>query len=1112
MTATLTYAETARSLEYVYVFLIEGVEVAITSHSDPAAIKSLWTATEHGAMTADWLGGLIPEGSITSKIKLFDPKVETDSITIKVVDQLDWLAGMTQSEALSSAARTTLREALDADDTTVRANRTTDFAASGAIYIGHERITYASKTGGGTPTFDTCTRGTLALFQRDAGGDFAYSHGSGTSIADGGQLVEISDQPRVWLNRRCALYVLHREGSTWQSGSAPLCLWAGRIKSIEDDGGVVSFAVTGIAECLDTLVFSNQFQAEMAPGASFAYQATVRISGGFEIAGVSDDETYYDDFIEAGRWTHQQIASAVAHQMSLAEATAGFYGTNWHLALTDLPNVEGQRYVFSVEPDTSSDSYHFWVALPKLAWAMLGFTTDAADGLLEISTYTILLERRNFTRDADGDYTLAADGPPLLQYETVGLGQPLALADDDDSSITGEWVTQANIPAGSIGIAGYSPSGYMMIDGQYLVGVSESGGAFTVAHAGLGKIENIANGISKFGAAIAIPDTTGGRPIRIKQVWLEYGDVADLLLRLLLSTGTSGGYNHADYDDFDADGFGVGLPASLIDEDTWKNLQGSGYWLVLDKPQRYSELLESALEVRGGYCVWRRGKLAIVFPGEPTSGDGTYDLTEANKADTKTTRYRRSSDAIINVCKLRWNRTIDGKWLDEATVKAASSISDLGERKPVTLEATGVYEGLLGSEGGGLDEAWDTIAQALGYFSRPIAEVTRSYAHPLMGMAAGDTVNLTDERVIDPTTGVRGVSGWPCWVSETKWDLAQGAGECTLVFLPEFDKDQRAKWAPSAEVSSSSVSSSRLIVTCTAHKYTPSTDTLTDSDHLATAGNKVLVAEVSPTNPASPTTYALEVLDSPGANQIRFTTDPTATVGLATSKKWVVQFDDYATSTTTQKGGYSYVAANLTRLILSGGSDFYRIWQGWVPFATQAVDYTTLYRKIVDQADNDGEGHSVHWFVDGANSTNTIWSVKRQVLFRGDFDTDRTATTEAFIAGPCRVPLYGFNRTLNFRARAACSGGGTATVKVVLSSGPPSGSSATSFTFPDGAINFGTVTTTSASQAWTSEGTLTNPGRLKHGRLDECWVTVLASSSAGTATVTDVEVYEKALT
>jgi len=280
----------------------------------------------------------------------------------------------------------------------------------------------------------------------------------------------------------------------------------------------------------------------------------------------------------------------------------------------------------------------------------------------------------------------------------------------------------------------------------------------------------------------------------------------------------------------------------------------------------------------------------------------------------------------------------------------------------------------------------------------------------------------------------------------------------------------------------------------------------------AGAGAKLLIMEKSPTNPAAPTTYALELLDSPGANQLRFTTDPTGGVGLSTSKLWVVMYDDWATVTATQKGGYSFIAAMLTRLILSGGSDFYRLWLGWVAFVSQAVDYTTLYRKIVDQADNDGEPNSICWMVDGANSTNTIWSVKRQVLFRGDFDTDRTATTEAFIAGPCHVPLYGFNRQLNFRARLACSGGGTGTVKVVLSSGPPSGSSATSFTFPDGAVIFGTVTRTSGTQDWTAEGTLSNPARLKYGRLDECWVTVLAGSSAGTVTVTDVEIYEKALT
>lgn len=1105
MTATLTHVAGARSVEYVYVFLIEGCEVAVTSHSNPEEIKALWTATGHGAMSADWLSGLMCEGTISTKIKLFDPKVETDSLTIKVLDPGDYLAGLTQSEALATAARTTLRYAtpgdyLDANDTTVPVESTGAFDSSGAIYIGHERITYASKTGGGAPTFNTCTRGTLALFQTDGGTDFAYPHGGGTTIRDGGQQVEVYSAPRVWANRRCALYILHREGSTFEDPDDPLMLWAGRIKSISDEDGFVTFEVTGVAEQLDTLVFSSQFQASIREGAFFRNGGDISVLV-YDISGSTRDAYPQTEFIPAGTWTHDEIASKISDHLHLAEL-AGSLASGWELGLDTIDGV-GPRYRFRFVKGSADLAT---VSLPEIAWAMLGFTVDG--DFLSTDGTSITPKPLN----DDGTYmSLVADGPPLLQYMVLRPSNRIYTDDEE-----GTWVDQLNIPVESVYPGReFTVHGYMMIDGRYVCAVQNNGDtSYDIVQTGLGRLEAVAEAVPASGLAIRVTDDQGNRPIKIKQVWMEYCDVADAMLRLLLSTGTSGGgYNHADYDNLQGNGFGVGLPASLIDEDTWQGLGGTGYWMLLAKPQRFSEILESALEVRGAYLVWRRGKLAIARPGETAPGAATYQLTEANKADPGRTKYKRSNDSVVNVCKIKVNRTIDGRHLDEVTVKAAASISDIGERKPVTLETIGVYDGLLGP-GGGLDESIATVSQILGYFSRPACEVTRSYAHTVMGIAAGDTVDLTDERVIDPTTGERGVSNWPCWVSETRWDLARGAGECALIFLPEFHKDQRALWAPSAEVSSSSVASSRLTVTCVAHRYSSSSDATTDAGYMAAsgAGSKYRVVEVSPASSGSPTSYTGLVLHSSGTNTLTFTTDPTAGVGLSTSKLWVVEYEDYSTVISLQQSGFSYVCNSVTRQIIGVAESFVRVWLGWVPFAGDAVSYTNLYRKLVDLASTDGEPNSVHWFVDAANSLNTIWSTKRQLLLSEMFDTDRTATTEAWIAGPIYIPLYGYNRDLGMRARCACSGGGTVTVKFIMSTGRPVGASATSLTFPDGALVYATVTRTSGTQGFTSEGTITNPDRVKDGRLSGAWVTVMASSSAGTATVTGIEIFEKAIT
>lgn len=1103
MTASLTYLPSQYQAETTLVFLVEGTEVAYTNHPTPATIKALWSATGHGAMSASWKGGLVVDGSIKTKISPYDPKVEAETLTIKCHDVDDSLLALTQREVYAAGNRTSLRSAIDADDTSIPVQRTTGFASSGAVYIGHERLTYTSVTGGGSPTFNTATRGTLALFDRSSGGDFAYSHGVGTDIIDGSSAAEVTDYPRIWLNRRCGLYLMHKEGTTWSDGAAPLLLWAGRIKSISEDGtGWISFTTTNIIEALDTAVFSNQFEADLLPGIFIPRPGVMKVYGIEVDASPTDRDSGRATVTAAGISTHHAVASEIDEQLSTWDgAGTVLFATGWSLRLQSIDGV-GPRYQFKAK---SANLYVLKVLMSAHLWHVLGWPQEA--GTTEWDG--VLMAEYDMDYDTTTDtYVLTAPGPPLLAYAEIGTGSTLQYTNGK-----GTWVTQSNVPGPFDVGGGSTTNGFAAIGGQVFA-VAHSAGILGITHANLGPMNGPLGGaVHEYGPkiVIAIPDDAGNVPVRVRQVFVEQGDVATITLRLLLSTGTSA-YNDATYDVHTASGFGVGMPYSLVDVNSFKGLQGRIHTLILDKPRRFSDLLQRILEVGGGYLVWRRGKIAVARPGEPAFGLGTYSLNESNKARPEKDTYVRGADSVINQVKIKYNRTVDGSYRGDFTVRALRSISDFGERRAVTIEADGVYDGMLGVPSG-LDEAIATAAAALSYFSRPLCVVTRSYDFSLMGMASGDTANLTSEYVPDPTTGTRGVTTWPCWLLSTEWDPQTGQGTCKVGFLPEFAATQRTLWAPSGEVSSASVGGGKLILNLQAHKYTPSSATATDASHFP-AGYKVAIRSISETSGVG-TTYVGTIESISGTNQLTLTTDPTAGAGLnTTTDRWIVEFDDYATSITAQKNGFAYIADSLVRIILAGGTDIYKTWLPEVEWENETVDYTVLHRRITNVADDDGEPHSVGWYVDAMHGINCEFAYgSRQQLVNEILDTARTVATSSntWIYGPVWVPCYSFARSLQIGALGSCSGGGTLTIRFVASTSPPRGTSATSFTFADSGTTYGEITTTSATDAYFTTGTIANPNRTADGRTPGMWLTVLARASAGTGTIRGLSVYDSAL-
>lgn len=122
------------------------------------------------------------------------------------------------SSALSAlmqrpSAQTYLTADLTSAATTINVSDTTDFAASGTVYVGKERVTY---TGKGATTLTGCTRGTAG---------YAYPH------QDRGGAALVTDTPRYWRGRHVTLYAQpidtagYAPGTAWTDDSA--VIWRG---------------------------------------------------------------------------------------------------------------------------------------------------------------------------------------------------------------------------------------------------------------------------------------------------------------------------------------------------------------------------------------------------------------------------------------------------------------------------------------------------------------------------------------------------------------------------------------------------------------------------------------------------------------------------------------------------------------------------------------------------------------------------------------------------------------------------------------------------------------------------------------------------------------------
>lgn len=1082
MTSRTTAEElqVSKSTRIAYVILVEGIGIAFTTSEDLAGVAAAWEGTAWDADDATWLPTAFRPGSWSQKIEFFNPKIRADSLSFEIADRTDYLAGLVFGNH-SYDARTWLTADLNSDEDAVEVVDTSSFAVSGPsyIYIGNETILVDS--GDQTPTgWTNVGRAQFALHATEDDLPFATAHRLNRI---NGSAPRVTDKPVTWVNRKVAIYAHHYEAGSrsWSTAEQAALVWEGFLRNPVDSGKrSIVFTAVHVMSMLQRDLLGEQFTADVAQGrelpAGKNYVSLLEAEIGstyLSYEGTFAPGWYRaDDLIATLNTILVPATTGLAYAWTLARASDG----RVRLRIQSQPGA-------AVPTDYRQSA--FSMALSWWAWDLLGFRPDGTEVVKQSAGVTYYIVR------LEADYLGGTNVMTPVYYQRtaeltpIKYEWPTSHADGDPTfslqldNVTGEWLPQpaAGLPPNPYGLEGYVRFGDLEIIGGTYDAVTKR---FRVTHR---VVDQFGIGFAGHSAAIQSgPYREANSPGDLKalQIWYEKAPLPDILLRLLLSTGSTS-YNSGDWD-VNPPSMGAAVPWSLLDLDTWKTLPRQDAWvLFLAQPTELSRLLESALATYNRYAVWRRGQIALVEPrvDGPTIATA-YVLTEDNKADPRDREQAEQAvDGIINRVELKWNRDIGGSFRSQQPIEDAVSASDFGGlQRTISVEAWGIQNGSTA----GLPEALAQFAgKVLAYFSRPMTIVERTINKSLIQVAPGDTVLLSSSYLVDPATGRRGLTSYPAWVVSADFSPEGMKGKVRLAYSGEFNASKVCAWAWSALVNHDAagggytvVDPSNRYVEVLPDEYRGAGQAADDTGPVA--GDKLLIRERSPSDARAPLTWHVTVAS---VNTTTHRIYLTATIaGWDSGRQYLVTPDAITTPVQNGQRVNTFLADRATDSTGYLPTDSYVL--GTPRFlAPQGDAPTDFYIKPPEDGsiDEPGQPLCVADVVDAMRSANNVLAWRtRHLVWSQVWDHNAAFTSTAdreLVAGPIRVPLFAHgSRSLLVRLYGKTSNAATPAVFTITTSREmPQGAFAVlGVHFPDAAqARQVTVQTDSTTLEWLDE-------------------------------------------
>lgn len=1015
-TTTRTAIQTANGLTHQLILLIEGYSNAITDGPTALAVSALagteWTAA---------IGGLQVQWDWEQRFDPWDEDViQVDGLSFAVMDEDNTDTFGIAVFGSDAGAKTRLTASLPAHDAVgvVQVQSTSAFASSGTVHIGTEAISYTGKT---STTFTGCTRGRYSPFKANTETASRYGREHQLQLIGDGQgttfQTKVTSVPSVWKGRGVAIWIHRNVGGTLDLQAEAQCVWQGRIRDVRDSSSGLT-----IVDCDDyrsklkeTVLLGDQFSFKAREGlwlkTGWQFNASDLKSGTQYTANplkVVAGTPSGPNQIATGYVTLDQLADAL-NQWWEAERTAGRLGHVWNWSSL-VDTTEGRRSVFRWTSGGSGLNWTKFKTPHKDVQAFMGWTgVNFASPNSELWGW-----------DGTGAEDAISPETPFRTYLPQQQAWYVKIDDVRGSLFNNQpfWPPEAGnqTTAGTYAI--------MQVNGGPIAVFSKiDDETFQFGHSNdfLDEIAGVA-----WDSDPVLADTNWYRAIRadqdgeirFKQIALISGKLSTVLSKLFASTGTTG-YNHATYDAYPAQ-LGAAIPWGLLGS-TWTqsvgNLaesHGTGHGsvlLVIEKPTRLTEVIACELRARLSTIVLKDAAFKIATWGTPLAAQATHSLTVGNKAspadarDDQVTVCNETSEALVNVIKIEYNRDLKGGYKDVVIIRHQASISELGTEKAYTIKMRNTF-GARASTSESVDELVDGLIGAISMFAYPLRVLKRTIDMSLFeGIAPGDFGTISDDFARDPTTGERGLSSkahlllshrvdWGGYEMDSD-NVRPPVAEVEVLILPVTSI---AAYCPCAEIDDTANTGGYTggynggsSIALYEHVHSLSSET---ADALRfNNGDAVEVIQVDADDPDAPLRWTANIDEV--ADSTHITLDAPLT-GFDSTKRYRIRSRSYSSAVTVQRANV-YQADDADGMIEDLANPYvYGQAQQAGDWESEADDGTELPALYSSYAFGDGVAFDTGYEMDAARLANNLASYRTAICLNTMSRTVSAAGTGSF--------------------------------------------------------------------------------------------------------------------
>jgi hypothetical protein len=928
----------AGSFTSKWVAAIEGCPYLL-SDAPSASVLTAYAGT-------DWtqvLGGLYVECKNSQHITPWDPFVTGGSCTLRVVpDSADTFGVFVNKRA--AGAETEITATIDRDDTSIAVSGTTDFASSGEVYIGTECVGYTSTD---ATHFLGCTRGKyspLTAGTSGSGGNrFANHHRLGSDPYHVQMRPIVSEQPRVWVGKRVAvrLHTWDAINQSINSRDEAQLIFAGRIANIADDPNdfATVLDIEPITEEIrNGVIGKDLWAAEMATGITLVEGRSFLFFDGKQgsvdktsnaltvVVGASGTNQ-----IEPGRYSCGELCGKINAWLAGEKNAGRLYGTYGFSSPVTMNEGLRTRLDWRIDDASSTIDCHFAVMMPSEVCSFLGLK-DTDPGSFGTTENWYKSGPINTNNIAQGDavpfvnLVFKPTGPGRLGQEFSEI-PPYPVENERGAFINQYDYLPANIKSVSDSSVEW---GLFLLDEKALMVGSYDSGVLTRCWLAPFRLtaDNDADANSYIGRRADEPESG---PITLRQVFVLEATFAELMNTLIYGTGTSG-YNHSTYDTLGY-GLGLGIPGEVLGgsfERSLSNMPGASapIAVIIDEPTKLVELFSADLVLRRSFLRWKDEAFEFSQWKTPLAAQSVAALPESTKAapagqvENHRVAGLESTEHARPIVKLDFCRDFavgrDGQYLKSVQLEDQTAVDDLGGNvKPYTLKLRNTY-GDLANTGSAIEALIPDFLAYMPVLARPFRLITRSIDSRFFeGYSVGDIVTVTDSFARDPLTGLRSINARAAMIARLSYDIGgpspdgraprPAGGEVDLFFL---DTHRGDLYGPTAQVDDTQANAGYTDVTktlvCYAQKFSHNvTFTVRWGTHVRSydiaepadasnfaIGDKVLIIEIDPANPAAPD-YWERTIASVSGNSIVLTSTLSAPAWSA-SKKYRVMFQKYS--------------------------------------------------------------------------------------------------------------------------------------------------------------------------------------------------------------------------